>query len=99
MTTPHIVLTAFVAALLVCATTPIASDTAVLASSETTERTTDGGIHQDQPSDDGDDDRVEVMVWTVFAAALALSIGLVLFLVRLVMGWVKVPPTPQEEHH
>ena len=34
-----------------------------------------------------------------FAAALALSIGLVLFLIRLVMGWVKPPPPLQEEQH
>jgi hypothetical protein len=56
------------------------------------------GVQQDQ-SDDGDDNRVEIMVWTVFAAALALCIGLLLFLLRLIMGWVKAPPAPQEEHH
>jgi hypothetical protein len=58
----------------------------------------DSGVQQDQ-SDDGDDNRVEIMVWTVFAAALALCIGLLLFLFRLIMGWVKAPPAPQEDHH
>ena len=62
-----------------------------------------------QPQEDGGqgapdgasepDDRVEVQVWTIAAAGIAMSIGLVALLVRMLMGWVKPAPPPQEEAH
>jgi hypothetical protein len=45
------------------------------------------------------DTRVPVQVWTVLAAVSAAGVGLVLFLVRLTMGWVKPPPAPPESEH
>lgn len=44
-----------------------------------------------------DDTRVPVQVWTVLSAAGAMCVGLLFFLVRLVLGWVKPAPPPQEE--
>ena len=62
-----------------------------------------------QPQEEGDegapdgasepDDRVEVQVWTIAAAGIAMAIGLVALLVRMLMGWVKPAPPPQEEAH
>ncbi len=42
------------------------------------------------------DSRVEVQTWTIFAAVGAAAVGLLVFMVRAIMGWVK-PPPPQEE--
>lgn len=44
-----------------------------------------------------EDTRLPVQVWTVLAAVGAACVGLLFFLVRLVMGWVKPAPPPQEE--
>ena len=62
-----------------------------------------------QPQEDGEqgapdgaaepDDRVEVQVWTIAVAGIAMALGLVALLVRMLMGWVKPAPPPQEEAH
>ncbi|MCH7811068.1 MAG: hypothetical protein IH958_00365 [Chloroflexi bacterium] len=46
-----------------------------------------------------DDDRVPVQVWTVLAAGGAMAAGLVLFMVRLAVGWVKPASLEEESHH
>jgi hypothetical protein len=69
-----------------------------------------GPIVSVQPQEDGEegvqdgaasepDERVEVQVWTVAAAGIALAIGLVLCLVRILMGWVKPVPAQEDAHH
>lgn len=51
------------------------------------------------PGGADDSTRVPVQVWTVVAAVGAAAIGLVLFLVRLAVGWVKGPPPQEDSHH
>jgi hypothetical protein len=51
---------------------------------------------QDDAAAQGDT-RVPVQVWTVLSAAGAMAVGLLFFLVRLVLGWVKPAPPSQEE--
>lgn len=46
-----------------------------------------------------DDSRVEVQTWTVFAAVGAAAVGLLAFMVRVIMGWVKAPPPREESPH
>jgi hypothetical protein len=98
MTISRITIVALIGALVLGALVAGGSvSTVAAASSSEADPTIELSVQQGQES--GDDDRVEIMVWTVFASALALSIGLLLFLLRLIMGWVKAPPPPQEEHH
>ncbi len=52
-----------------------------------------------QIDDAGDDSRVEVQTWTVFAAVAAAGVGLLVFAVRVAVGWVKPPPPPEESSH
>ncbi len=47
----------------------------------------------------GDDDVVDVQVWTLVAAAGAAAVTLLLLLVRVAMGWVKPPPAPDDGSH
>ncbi len=53
------------------------------------------------PQIDGaaDDSRVEVQTWTVFAAVAAAGVTLLVFAGRVMMGWVKPPPPPDESPH
>ena len=48
-----------------------------------------------QASDGAEDTRVPVQLWTVMAAGGAMALGLVLFLVRVLLGRAE-PPPPQE---
>jgi putative copper export protein len=72
----------------------------------------DAGVHQSlatnsqdgedgvSPAENGDSDtRYDVQVWTVAAAAIAASVGLLLFLVRAVTGRVAPPPPQKDSHH
>ena len=44
----------------------------------------------------GENDVVDVQVWTLVAAGAAAAVVLLALLLRIAMGWVK-PPPPQEE--
>ena len=46
-----------------------------------------------------DDSRVEVQTWTIFAAIAGAAVGLLGFMVRVIMGWVKAPPPREESPH
>ena len=54
--------------------------------------------HQLRQDATADEQRLSVQMWTVLAAGGAAALGLVLFLLRLALGWVK-PPPPQEDAH
>ena len=61
----------------------------------------DDVLAQAQPPGN-DDARVAVQLWTVFAAGGAMGLGLLLFLLRLLLGRVQAPPRPEEHaggHH
>ncbi len=52
-----------------------------------------------QADDSGSDHTLAVQLWTVLAAAGAVGVGLVFFLVRVALGRVKLPPPQEEAHH
>lgn len=49
-------------------------------------------------SSDGDT-KVPVQVWTIFASGGAAAILLLLYMVRVGLGRVPAPPSPQEDAH
>lgn len=57
---------------------------------------TAGDVALAQATDGADGTRVPVQVWTVMAAGGAMAVGLVLFLVRVLLGRAQPPPPPQE---
>lgn len=57
------------------------------------------GAQQGDDSNASDGSRVHVQVWTVMAAGGAAAIGLVLYVVRVVLGRVPPPPPREETHH
>ncbi len=46
-----------------------------------------------------DDSRVEVQAWTLVGVAGAAAVGLLALMVRVIMGWVKPPPSQEESPH
>ena len=56
---------------------------------------------QQASDDDGGDSGMEVQLWTVLAAGVAAGVGLLLYLVRIIMGWAQPPSRQQqdESHH
>ena len=54
---------------------------------------------RDAQASANDDTRVPVQVWTVMAFGSAAGVGLVLYLLRVAMGWVKPPPPQKEPDH
>ena len=45
------------------------------------------------------DNVVDVQVWTLVAVGAAAAVLLLLFLLRVAMGWVKPPPASEESSH
>lgn len=54
-----------------------------------------------QASDNDDDTSMRVILWTVLAAGIAAGVGLVLYMVRVMLGRVQTPTAQQREdaHH
>lgn len=72
--------------------------TAIVAQGSDTSPQIDGAA---QASDDGDDTSMRVQLWTVLAAGIAAGVGLLLYLVRVMLGRVQPPPAQQQDdaHH
>ncbi len=103
-----ITLSAAIAALLLVVASSVAADRSVASESASIAAGDAAGGWTAQAAPDAqdagsaateNDTRVPVQVWTMLAAVSAAGVGLVLFLVRLAMGWVKPPPPPQESEH
>ena len=59
------------------------------------------GSAQQTTDDDGGDSGMAVQLWTVLAAGVAAGVGLLLYLLRIIMGWAQPPSREQqdESHH
>lgn len=53
----------------------------------------------DEGTNSEDNDRVPVQVWTLVTVVGAMGVGLLLYLLRMAMGWVKPPPAKEEAQH
>ena len=78
----------------------VASDTSPAKAAEQTTFTsaataTDGPATPRQDATT-DDELLSVQMWTLFAAGGAAALGLLLFLLRMALGWVE-PPPPQDD--
>jgi hypothetical protein len=52
-----------------------------------------------QADQSDDDTSMEVILWTVLAAGIAAGVGLVLYMVRVILGRVRIPPPQEDTHH
>lgn len=71
---------------------------AVTANDDDTSTEIDGAP---QANDDENDDAMRVVLWTVLAAGIAAGVGLVLYMVRVMLGRVQAPRAQQQDeaHH
>ena len=73
----------------------------IASASEQAPASADDSIASDFQAHDvaGENDVVDVQVWTLVAVGAAAAVLLLLLLLRIAMGWVKPPPAPEESSH
>ena len=73
----------------------------IASASEQAPASTDDSIAADLQTNEvaGENDVVDVQVWTLVAVGAAAAVLLLLLLLRIAMGWVKPPPAPEEGSH